>query len=104
VALKELRQLDRDDPDEWKARAVREARALARVRHPAIVSIHDIFFNGNDPWIVMEYIQGRSLADIIRDGPLIRRHCSTLETNRRLLSRRSPLVVGRSAWPVRQRA
>ena len=70
VALKELRQLDRDDPDEWKARAVREARALARVRHPAIVSIHDIFFNGNDPWIVMEYIQGRSLADIIRDGPL----------------------------------
>jgi hypothetical protein len=70
VALKELRQIDHDDPDEWQARAVREARALARIRHPAIVSIHDIFFTENDPWIVMEHVQGRSLADAIQDGPL----------------------------------
>jgi flagellar motility protein MotE (MotC chaperone) len=46
-----------------------EARAIARVRHPAIVPIHDIMFAGDDPWIVMDYISGRSLEEIIRDEP-----------------------------------
>ncbi len=41
---------------------------MARVRHPAIVSIHDIFFENDDPWIVMEYINGRSLGEIITDA------------------------------------
>jgi hypothetical protein len=48
-----------------RARALIEARALARVRHRCVVRIHDIFFAGQDPWIVMEYVSGRSLADIV---------------------------------------
>lgn len=67
VALKELVQDVRaSDLEERRMRALQEARAMARVRHPAIVPIHDVFFIGDDPWIVMEYISGRSLYDLIK--------------------------------------
>jgi tRNA A-37 threonylcarbamoyl transferase component Bud32 len=51
--------------EETRERALIEARALARVRHRCIVRVHDIFFWGEGPWIVMEYIRGRNLADVI---------------------------------------
>jgi flagellar motility protein MotE (MotC chaperone)/predicted Ser/Thr protein kinase len=72
VALKELARTSGGDAvrNERRQRVLQEARALARVRHPAIVPIHDIFFAGGDPWIVMEYISGRSLAEVIGRGPL----------------------------------
>jgi hypothetical protein len=72
VALKELVHLDPVGLGERRRRAVREARALAKVSHPAIVTIHDIFFEGSEPWIVMDYIEGHSLAALMRerDGPL----------------------------------
>ena len=53
-----------------RVRAVQEARAMARVRHPGIVPIHDVFFIDEDPWIVMDYISGRSLSDMIKQGTL----------------------------------
>ena len=65
VALKELvPRMAGISLQESRARALIEARALARVRHRCIVRVHDIFFVGRDPWIVMEYIGGKSLADI----------------------------------------
>jgi serine/threonine protein kinase len=71
VALKELIQhAGSNDLTERRMRAVQEARAMARVRHPAIVPIHDVFFIDGDPWIVMEYISGRSLYDIIKEQTL----------------------------------
>jgi flagellar motility protein MotE (MotC chaperone)/predicted Ser/Thr protein kinase len=71
VALKELVQHAMvRNLAERRMRAVQEARAMARVRHPAIVPIHDVFFIEDDPWIVMEYISGRSLYDLIKDGAL----------------------------------
>ena len=71
VALKELIQhMGANDLTERRMRAVQEARAMARVRHPAIVPIHDVFFSDGDPWIVMEYISGRSLHDIIKEQTL----------------------------------
>jgi eukaryotic-like serine/threonine-protein kinase len=73
VALKELARPTGGDAVriERRRRVLQEARALARVRHPAIVPIHDLFFTGDDdPWIVMEYISGRSLAEVIASGPL----------------------------------
>jgi serine/threonine protein kinase len=70
VALKELVRYGTDaDLAERQSRALLEARALARVRHPAIVSIYDIFFAGDDPWIVMDYISGESLDAILREQP-----------------------------------
>ena len=71
VALKELvPHVSTLNLAESRERALVEARAMARVNHPAIVGIHDLFFTGADPWIVMEYIRGRSLAAIIRDQSL----------------------------------
>ena len=67
VALKELlRNSGASDWNERKIRAVREARAMASVKHPAIVPIYDVFYYEDDPWIVMKHIEGQSLADIIR--------------------------------------
>jgi eukaryotic-like serine/threonine-protein kinase len=68
VALKELiSRGGATDLGDRRMRAVQEARAMARVRHPTIVPIHDVFFIDDDPWIVMEYINGRSLHDIIKE-------------------------------------
>jgi Protein kinase domain len=66
VALKELIQHSAAaERSERRIRALREARAMARVQHPAIVRIHDVFYHNDDPWIVMEYVKGRPLAEII---------------------------------------
>ena len=74
VALKELvPHAENIGLEESRARALIEARALARVRHRCIVRVHDIFFMDLDPWIVMEYICGQSLADIVSEGPLTER-------------------------------
>jgi eukaryotic-like serine/threonine-protein kinase len=79
VALKELvPRLEGLDRAESRARSLVEARAMARVRHPAIVRIHDLFFAGDEPWIVMEYIRGCSLAEKIADGPLHEREMAAI--------------------------
>ncbi|WP_344533121.1 serine/threonine-protein kinase [Streptomyces albiaxialis] len=49
-------------------RAAREARHAARLRdHPHIVTVHDAFAVRGHPWIVMRYVDGRSLADELRE-------------------------------------
>jgi serine/threonine protein kinase len=106
VALKELVHFDIGQDSgqlaERRTRAVREARALARVSHPAIVRIYDIFFADGDPWIVMEYIKGRSLAAIISDGPLSEREIARigLPVLRGLCAAHAAEVVHRDVKPT----
>lgn len=52
------------------ARFVREARAVATLGHPAIVTVFDAGFDGEMPYIVMERLKGESLAERIARGPL----------------------------------
>jgi eukaryotic-like serine/threonine-protein kinase len=50
----------------------REAQAAAALNHPNVVSVFDTGSDGDIHYIVMEYVQGRTLSDIIRDeGPLL---------------------------------
>ena len=70
VALKQLIPTGGDTTDlaRRRRRVLQEARALAKVKHPAIVPIHDLFVVKRDPWIVMEYVKGQSLDKIISAG------------------------------------
>lgn len=67
VAVKRIRP-DHDD-ETARERLRREARAVARLSHPSIVPLFDIFEHQGDEWLVMEYVDGPCLADLLKDGP-----------------------------------
>jgi Tol biopolymer transport system component len=64
VAIKVLPPDKVADPDR-KARFVQEAKAASALRHPNIVVIHDIAFDGGLDFIVMELVEGQSLDELI---------------------------------------
>ncbi len=78
VAIKMV--LDSGDGERGRERFVREARAAARLRHPAIVSVHEV---GQDPrgrpFIVMDLVEGRPLDELFEAGkPLDPRRAATI--------------------------
>jgi serine/threonine protein kinase len=74
VAVKEVilpPGLAPSDRDAMYERTMREARAAAALQHPAVVQVYDVVQENGRPWIVMELLDARSLADmIIEDGPV----------------------------------
>jgi len=72
VALKRIwpHQEDPEEDGTARQRFQREARAVARLHHPAIVQVYDWVESGDGDWIVMELIEGRSLRHLLREGPL----------------------------------
>ncbi|MER3436923.1 MAG: hypothetical protein C4346_04560, partial [Chloroflexota bacterium] len=70
VALKTLRPEYRRDP-ETRARFRREARTMAFLRHPHVARVFDLYEDEDAPWVVLEYVPGQSLKEIVRErGPL----------------------------------
>nr|WP_244375652.1 serine/threonine-protein kinase [Streptomyces ficellus] len=66
VAVKELtagKYASEADRAVLHARTQKEARAAARITHPAVVTVHDVLEHDDRPWIVMQYVDGPSLAD-----------------------------------------
>jgi serine/threonine-protein kinase len=69
VAIKVLREQYATDA-EFVRRFYQEAESAAKLSHPNIVNTYDVGREGDTYYIVMEYVDGCSLADIIADGPL----------------------------------
>jgi serine/threonine-protein kinase len=69
VAIKLLSRR-RDASGVLNKRFEREARAEARIVHPNVVSVHDVGEHEGRPYIVMDYVEGDSLAEVIAQGPL----------------------------------
>ena len=69
VALKRI--LSDPAPDaRARARFRREARAVARLSHPSIVQIHDLLETEDGDALVMEYVEGQGLSEMIAQGEL----------------------------------
>ena len=69
VAIKILSERIANDP-EWKARFLREARTIAQMNHPNIATIYSIEQEAEKLFIVMELVEGESLASVLAKGPL----------------------------------
>ncbi|MEV0895995.1 serine/threonine-protein kinase [Actinoplanes sp. NPDC049802] len=69
VAVKVLHERVLADPS-VPARFEREARTVAGLTHPNIVTLHDVGADRGVPYLVMELVEGRSLADLLSAGPL----------------------------------
>ncbi|MEU9876158.1 serine/threonine-protein kinase [Streptomyces phaeochromogenes] len=81
VAVKELHILTHGDEEHRirVRRTIREARAVARVPHPHVVGVHDLVESEDRLWIVMELVQGPSLAHhLAQYGPLTPQHTASL--------------------------
>lgn len=67
VAIKRIRQGDALPDDVAVERLIREARSAAIVQHPNAVSVHDLLVEGGQTYVVMEYVDAPTLADLIRN-------------------------------------
>ncbi|MFB6618782.1 serine/threonine-protein kinase [Streptomyces sp. NPDC056367] len=71
VAVKELRfstGVDEDEKRRLITRTLREAKAIARIRSGGAVTVYDVVDEDERPWIVMELIEGPSLAEFVREN------------------------------------
>ena len=50
----------------YKAKFVKEAKTIAKLDHPNIIHIFDVFSENNTAYYVMEYIEGESLSDVVK--------------------------------------
>ena len=70
VAIKFL--FSNDNPD-LTARFIIEAKATARCNHENIIVIHEVDEHGGNPFMVLEYLQGAPLTQLLQDGRSSRR-------------------------------
>ncbi len=69
VAVKMIRNGALAGPDEV-ARFLREAEAAANLQHPNIVAIHEVGEHGGQHYFSMDYVAGRDLETLVKNGPL----------------------------------
>ncbi|MBK5295331.1 MAG: protein kinase [Acidobacteriia bacterium] len=69
VAIKVIRKECAGDGD-FRQRFQREARASAALNHPHICTLYDVGEHDGSPYMVMEYVEGQTLASRLREGPL----------------------------------
>jgi serine/threonine protein kinase len=75
VAVKQLLPpvtADEREAQRQKERALREGRIAARLSNPHAISVYDVAVEGDRPWLVMEYLPSRSLAEVLAEDGLLR--------------------------------
>ncbi|MFQ3556249.1 serine/threonine-protein kinase, partial [Streptomyces gramineus] len=75
VAVKELRfptNIDEEEKRRLITRTLREAKAIARIRNNSAVTVFDVVEEDDRPWIVMELVEGKSLAEAIREDGVLK--------------------------------
>lgn len=68
VALKTIRSA-RSAREDDRERFLQEAAAVARLRHPNVVTVFEVGEHEDGPWFAMEFVEGRSLAELARQNP-----------------------------------
>lgn len=85
VALKVIPREFLHDPT-FRTRFQREAKTVALLEHPAIVPVYDVGEEDDQPYLVMRYLPGGSLADRLKQGKL------SFEETSRIISRLAPAL------------
>jgi serine/threonine protein kinase len=61
-----------EEADQQRKRALREGRIAARLSHPHAISVYDVALEHGQPWLVMEYLPSRSLAEVLSEDGVLR--------------------------------
>ena len=69
VAIKVLPDAHVGDP-ERRRRFLQEGRAASALNHPNIITIHDVVFEDDTVFLVMEFVSGRTLTELLASGPM----------------------------------
>ena len=69
VAIKVL-PAELSEDETYRKRLEREAKTISQLQHPNVCTLHDIGFEGATQYLVMEYLEGETLEDRLRQGPL----------------------------------
>ena len=73
VAVKQVlppMNADTREAERQKERALREGRIAARLSTPHAISVYDVAVESDQPWLVMEYLPSRSLAEVLTEDGL----------------------------------
>jgi eukaryotic-like serine/threonine-protein kinase len=101
VAIKLIRT-ERTERSDFQVRFQREARATAALNHPNICTLYDVGEQDGVAYLVMEYVEGRTLASRLREGPLppdqLTRHA--LEIVRALVAAHDRGIIHRDLKPA----
>ena len=101
VAIKLMHRDISDDPDQLE-RFRREARAVARLSHPHVVTVIDFGEDDGTPYIVLEYVEGETLKDRIRRMgrlPVTEAVAYAIEIGRALSAAHAERLVHRDVKP-----
>lgn len=101
IAVKILRAHIAQD-EEYLLRFQREARTACRIKHPNAITLHDFGVEDGAPYLVMEYIEGRTLKQIIKEQaplPFDRCHKIAIQTAAALCEAHSYGIVHRDLKP-----
>jgi len=101
VALKVLRT-EASLGEESARRLMREARAAATLNHPNVVSIFDVSEAGDEPFVVMELVEGKALSTLVKDEtvPLERKLRWLTDIARALAAAHDQGIVHRDVKPA----